>query len=460
MRKYESVASWIKQQAEIGKLRPGKPLPSIRALSETFLCSKATVIRAYQELEQAGLIYAIPQIGFFLCEGITQDKKPACGLLDFASPMPDARVFSPQEFDLCLREASRKYQEELFRYHDVQGLESLRKLLAEDFQRAGVYANAASIFLVNGAQQATGILASMPFPNGKDLILLEEPSYTGLVNLIKWRKLPIATIPRDEKGLDLPSIERHFRTQRVKFFYTTPRFHNPLGTSLTREEKKRLAHLAQKYDVYIIEDDYLSELRGGYDMPLHYYAQGLPERSEHNRVIYLKTFSKILLPELRIAAIVLPSPLQKEFLRQKQSVDFGSSLLLQGALEICITHGLLALMQKRAALYGEKQRIFRHFLQEELAKAAPHLGNHLLSALPKTGFFLSFPTPKGSAAQLQECLLRAGMKTGSVRDNYFSDFAEDRIKLCLSSLPEGALLRGASILGKAFAGFPSSFTKS
>jgi DNA-binding transcriptional MocR family regulator len=215
----------------------------------------------------------------------------------------------------------------------------------------------------------------MRFPNHKTEILVEQPTYNGIVNLLKMNHIPVVGIERNFKGIDLAELERIFTTHEIKCFYTNPRFHHPLGTSLSRDEKKQILKLAYQYDVYVIEDDYLADLeikKNSYPM---YYDD------INARVIYIKSFSKTLLPGLRIAAVVVPELLVNEFEKYKKWLDLGTAVLSQGALEIYIKCGMFHTHRKKIKkIYAEKMNLVSNRLK---AAQSPKFQCHV----PDTGFF-------------------------------------------------------------------------
>lgn len=106
------------------------------------------------------------------------------------------------------------------------------------------------------------------------------------------------------------------------------RFHNPLDTSYSEKDKKTIVELANKYDVYLVEDDYLVDLESNNKrLPAFYY-------DDNGRVIYIKSFSKTFMPGIRIGAAVINEELKKQFLIHKRCTDLNTSVLAQGALEI------------------------------------------------------------------------------------------------------------------------------
>ena len=366
MRKYEVIAEaikqWIQEQMQQQDRRQwadkGIRLPAVRVIAEHYQCSVSTAIRAYEWLEQRHLVYAIPQSGYYAVQnGTGAQDMDWQGALDFASAAPDPRVFPYADFRHCVDQAMEKKQAELFMYGTDQGLPSLILLLQKQFADYQVFARTEQFFITSGVQQALAVLALMPFPNGKRTVMLELPTYHNMPSLLSGLNVPIAGVRRTQDGLDWASLERHFAEEEIKFFYVMPRFHNPIGTSLTVAEKKRLIRLAQRYDVYLVEDDYLSDLEDNTKQdPLWSY-------DTEGRVIYLKSYSKILFPGLRIGVAVLPLPLIQSFGAYKKMLDIDTSVLSQAALEIYVHSGMFAHHRK---VIRNRYAARMHTVQEQL----------------------------------------------------------------------------------------------
>ncbi|WP_246310836.1 aminotransferase-like domain-containing protein [Paenibacillus xylanilyticus] len=345
MKKYEIIAEslkqWIleqlQQRGNRQRMDKGIKLPAVRVLAKQYQCSISTVIRAYEWLEQRHLVYAVPQSGYYAVQnGVGAEDGDWEGPLDFASAAPDPRVFPYSDFRHCVDQAMENNQAELFLYGTERGLPSLIELLQKQFADYQVFAHSRQFFITSGVQQALAVLALMAFPNGKSRVLIELPGYHNMPSLLEGLNVPIAGVRRTLKGMDWETLEQQFGEGDIKFFYVMPRFHNPLGTSLTATEKKRLIRLAERYDVYLVEDDYLSDLEDNTKQdPLFSYDTG-------GRVIYLKSYSKILFPGLRIGVAVLPTPLAHSFGGHKKMLDIDTSVLSQAALEVYIRNGMFA----------------------------------------------------------------------------------------------------------------------
>lgn len=326
--KYQEILTTIIDQIENGKLHKGERIPSIRRLSQKFHCSKDTVQRALLELKFKNYIYAVEKSGYYVLEGKSQKETP----LNLS--LSDYNNIAYEDFTTCLTETLVNRENYLFNYYYHQeGLQELIDSLQEYLEKSAIYAKKEDILVTSGTQQALYILSQLPFPNHKKTILLEQPTYHRMNDLVTSLKLPYQTIERDFEGIDLARLEELFKTGDIKFFYTISRFSNPLGLSYSTSEKQRIVELAERYDVYIIEDDYMGDFAKSTDLPLHYY-----DTSGH--VIYLKSFSMTIFPALRLGTIILPQALTKAFLDHKKMIDYDTNLIMQKALSLYLDSGL------------------------------------------------------------------------------------------------------------------------
>lgn len=254
--KYDGIVKDIKNQLLNGYLQAGSKLPSVRQMSEKFSCSKNTVIKAYDELEKEHLIFSIPKSGYYVVNEFQRlDSKRTT--IDFFYLLVLIKNIMPYiDFQHCINQAIDTYKEELFTYSDQQGFYSLRIQLVKYLQSLQVFTEPERLFIVSGSQQALNLLVSMPFPNGKKNILIEQPTYFGFIESANLHSITTFGIDLSMDGIDFDRLEYIFRNNDIKFFYIVPRFQNPLGHSYTNKEKKKIVELAEKYDVYIVEDDF------------------------------------------------------------------------------------------------------------------------------------------------------------------------------------------------------------
>ena len=337
--KYQAVVSFLKKGIESGKFPTGSRLPSIRQLSQDFHCSKDTIQRALLELRHEQYLYAKPQSGYYVLEqGQHQDLE---------IEVTDEHASAYDDFRLCVNETLIGRENYLFNYYDNQeGLEELRQSVHQLLFDQALYCKPDQLVLTSGTQQALFILSQIDFPSKGAEILVEQPTYHRMNRLLVAQGLAYQTIERRIDGIDLEKLEEQFKSGKIKFFYTIPRFHYPLGHSYSDQEKRAILDLANQYGVYIVEDDYLGDLDSKKGQTFHYL-------DTEDRVIYIKSFSTSLFPALRITALILPNALKEAFVSYKNILDYDSNLIMQKALSLYIDSQLF-----------EKNRLARLTLQE------------------------------------------------------------------------------------------------
>ncbi|PFN17987.1 PLP-dependent aminotransferase family protein [Bacillus cereus] len=333
MYKYLHILNDIENMIQNGEINEGKKLPSIRSLVTQYECNKATVIRALHELEKRHIIYSVPQSGYYVVKksGSTIENNE---IIDFASSAPDPDVFPYLDFQHCINKAIDTYKNDLFVYGTPKGLPSLIPVIQKQLANYQVFTKEDNIFITSGVQQALAILTSIPFPNGNETVLIEQPTYHLYIDYLEINKVPVIGIRRTNKGIDLNELEQIFQTEKIKFFYTIPRYHHPLGTSYSKDEKEKIVLLAKKYNVFIVEDDYLA------DLETDSKADPLYSLNHDNHVIYLKSYSKIIFPGLRVGVAVIPPIIANAFYTYKKILDIDSPMISQAALEIYIKSGM------------------------------------------------------------------------------------------------------------------------
>lgn len=384
MNKYQQIIVDTIAQIDRMQLRKGQRLPSVRQLAAHYRCSKDTVQKALRELAYQRYIYPIAKSGYYvLSDASHQEVRP----IALHRSLPDQAQFSFDDFRLCLSESVSTEQQLLFDYAASQlGWPALRTAMQQHFHEHSVYVGADDIAITSGGQQALYVLLQMPDPWQRQTVLLEQPTYPRMVSLVKQLGIPYRTIERTPNGIDLTAVAELFRTERIRYFYTIPRFHYPLGCRYEEHQKKQLVALAQQHHVTIIEDDYMADFDHPRSAPLHYYDTA-------NCVIYLKTFSSIIFPALRLAAVALPDALQQPFLQYKQLSDYDTNVLLQRALTLYYNNGMFAKhRQQQLAMHQRKcaalQRVlhqvaFRHWPVQDTKIAIPLAAQSELPALKR-----------------------------------------------------------------------------
>lgn len=386
--KYQAVVSFLKKGIESGKFPTGSRLPSIRQLSQDFHCSKDTIQRALLELRHEQYLYAKPQSGYYVLEqGRHQDLE---------IEVTDEHASAYDDFRLCVNETLIGRENYLFNYYDNQeGLEELRQSVHQLLFDQALYCKPDQLVLTSGTQQALFILSQINFPSQGEEILVEQPTYHRMNRLLVAQGLAYQTIERRIDGINLDELEEQFKSGKIKFFYTIPRFHYPLGHSYSDQEKRAILDLANQYGVYIVEDDYLGDLDSKKGQTFHYL-------DTEDRVIYIKSFSTSLFPALRITALILPNALKEAFVSYKNILDYDSNLIMQKALSLYIDSQLF-----------EKNRLARLTLQENYQAQIKEVLEENTCPLPH------YPLHDGLLLDLRHYPKIASLKHSSLKLDFF-----------------------------------------
>lgn len=380
MLKYEVIFNALLQQIQSGKIPAGSKMPSIRKLKEKYSLSTSTIQTALKMLEDQHLIYSIPKSGYYVIDDHTASTIQNDESIDFATASPTWHHFPYADFQHCIKKGIDIYQEFLFQYGTSNGLPSLIlevKKLLETYQ---VFTKLDDIIITSGVQRALSILSVMPFPNNNKNILVEQPSYHKYLEYLQTYRINTVGINRTIEGIDLEELEYKFQTSNIKFFYCMPRFHNPLGTSYSKAVKAKILELATKYDVYIVEDDFIA------DFEQDPKNDPMFSLDVDNRVIYLKSFSKIMFPGLRIGITVLPRKLTNIFQKHKLINDIDSSMISQAALELYLKSGMFMRYRGQVSkAYSERAKILQNALRAYLPeyKVPTEMAMHTHITLPK-----------------------------------------------------------------------------
>jgi DNA-binding transcriptional MocR family regulator len=430
--KYSVIVNDIKKEISLGNIIPGAKIPSIRDMCIKYKCTKSTVLRACYELKEMDLVYAVPGSGYYVINNFVEAPNYNTAI-DFSGTSLDKNSLPYYEFQPFIAQAISKYKEDLFTYADPKGLEQLIEALRKHLQNHQVFTNSERIFVTTGSQQALNLLSKMHFPNAKTNVVLEQPTYQGMIECLKQNQVATIGVSRDFDGLNFDSLERAFRNDNVKFFYTIPRFNNPLGLSYTNDDKKKIIALAEKYNVYIVEDDYLGDLEcDSKSTPIFSFDQS-------DRVIYVKTFSKVLLPSLRIATVVLPKLLVNSFREYKYWSDINTPLLSQGALELYINSGMFNVhVNKIRSLYSHRMTDLKKFTEKQ---ASPSIRWHIPL---RGGFYAGLEILNASnQKEVVDGLFKKNILLSNIESYYLKEFINDKfLRLSVTKVESEAMESG------------------
>jgi len=342
----------IKKRIISGELKSNQKLPPIRKLANDLGVNNVTVVNAYRLLDEEAFVYKKVGSGTYisphsdatsLIDNIGENAERKKGrsavridekAINFASGTPNAELFPVAQFKEVINEVLDRDMGYAFGYQDSQGYIPLRESLVDYLKHYHIRTSIENIQIISGAQQGID-LVSKALLKHNDVVFVEAPTYTGAIATFKSRGAKIVEIPMDYDGMNIEYLNEALKKHRPKFIYTMPNFQNPTGYSYSEEKKQALMEIADQYRTLIIEDDYASELNFG-DQP----KQSLKSNDKDGSVIYIKSFSKILMPGLRLGFMIIPIRFSQKILMAKHTTDISTSGLTQRAFDLFIRKGM------------------------------------------------------------------------------------------------------------------------
>lgn len=380
---YIQIYTFIKDEILSRNIPCGSKLPSIRTLSKDLKLSKNTIEAAYEQLiaegyvtskNRSGLYVAQIEIGFKnkknnlspFCKEESSDNLKTKIRYDFSSGQIDTTAFPYTHFRKIIGQCIDEYSSELLLYGDHQGDYGLRYEIAKYIHHSrGVICSPEQIIISSGTQQSLTLLCHILSNNHKN-VAFEEPSYLGAKAVFNHFNFNISPIKLDIDGINIDSLYQ----SKAKIVYVTPSHQYPYGMVMSISKRLQLLNWAKTNNGIIVEDDYDGELRyKGKPIPS---LQGL---DESDKVIYLGSFSKSLMPSMRISYLVLPQSFLNIYKQDYKIYEQPVPRLLQKSLEIFIKEGYWEKhLRKSKVLYRKKQEILIHSITKYLGKNVTIIG--------------------------------------------------------------------------------------
>ncbi|NIS79241.1 MAG: aminotransferase class I/II-fold pyridoxal phosphate-dependent enzyme [Anaerolineales bacterium] len=360
-------------------------------------------------------------------------------IISFAGGLPAPDFFPVREFEEACRHILQTAGKVALQYSPTEGYTPLKKYLAETMSKYEINVELENILIVSGSQQGLDLLGKL-FINPDGCILCSRPTYLGALQAWNAYQAHYCSVPLDEEGMCVDEIPKILeKGHDPRFVYVLPNFHNPAGTTLPLERRKRLVEIARQYDLVIIEDDPYGELRyEGEDVrPIFRLA---PERT-----IYLSTFSKTLSPGIRLAWVVAPKPFIARLVQAKQGADLHTGTFVQMVASDICERGILRQHVKRLR---EVYRIRRDLMMECMLENWPQESSW---TKPQGGLFLWAQTPEEiNTKDFFETAVEA--KVAYVPGNAFypyGDGGDNSLRLNFSNASEEMIHEGIYRLGRA-----------
>jgi GntR family transcriptional regulator/MocR family aminotransferase len=417
---YQQIVNWLRDNIRSGSLPVNTRLPASRALSDELGVSRITVLNAYSALESEGLIISRLNSGVFVAPLAAAPRQAddlkemhwplwqleTAGEAELAAapatvphsrcPNPvsftgvgDPRQFPLKEFEMTMRDVLRRDGITALEYGPFDsGYLPLRETIAHVLASQGIQSHPGEALITSGSQQALALICQVLLKTG-DTVLVEKPTYNLALELFQAAGVKIIGVPVDEFGMQVDLLEPLLQQHHPKLIYTIPNFQNPSGVCMSTARRGQLLALAERYNCPIIEDDFAGDLR--------YEGRAQPAIKALDKggtVIYVGTFSKMLMPGLRIGYLLAKGPILAKLTRQKKVSDLTTSPLMQRVLDRYVTVGRYQVYLRRSI------RLYRNRRDVMLAAIRAHLPECAVST-PQGGLFVWLKLPEGmSSSQL------------------------------------------------------------
>ena len=451
---YLQLYRQLKEMVQQGNLKAHTKLPPIRKLAKQLEVNNSTIVKAYDLLAEEELVYKKVGSGTFVAAKIDFEQGGEFSLdnqtyideeakfnreeniINFATAAPDPKLFPIKPFKRLLNKVLDRDKGYAFGYQKSQGYLPLRRSIADYNQQQGIKTAAENIQIVSGAQQGIDILAKALLDYGAT-VFTESPSYPGAISVFKSRKADIVEIPIKADGLDIEILKEELLKKQPEILYLMSSFQNPTGYSYSKEKKEEILNLAEEYDFLIVEDDCLGDLNYEQEQKLSFKAL-----DDKQRVIYIKSFSKLLMPGLRLAFLVIPEPYLNKILLSKYISDIFTDGLIQRVLDLYFKEEIWQKQLKKLKdIY--KSRYFKM-----LSSLEAYLPEEIDYIKAGGGFNFWLKLPAGLAEErIYDRALGAGIKLAP--GSYFygnSNNKKNRLRLSIAAVNEAQIETGVKKL--------------
>lgn len=454
---YQQISEHLKARISDGRMPAGSKLPTVRQLALELGVTRLTIQNAYAELQSAGWIESTVGRGTYVSHDVnghsfgrgivalTPDAvindilqlNQIVGLRSMASASPDARLFPAEEFWSTIADLQSDAVT-MVSYSSSQGDPQLRVEISRDLVERGIDVTPDDILVVAGVTQGLALISRTLAQPGEN-ILVEQPTYLGLLHTLKLHGVNAIGVPLDENGPDLAELEQAILRHRPRFFYTVPTFQNPTGRCMTLARRLELLDLCAEYGVFVVEDDTYGRL--AYDAPSPPPLYALDTRGQ---VLFAGSFSKVLMPGLRIGFVIAPQRWADRLLSLRRATDLCSPTLMQRTLAHFLRNGGLKRHLRRVLpIYRERRNTLVSALQRNLPPSV-----HWYQ--PQGGFCAWLTMPSYHPfTDLEQALLRQGwaVTPGEV---FLAEPAQQKsVRLCFGALTPDVINAGVEAVSKA-----------
>lgn len=360
-------------------------------------------------------------------------------MISFAGGNPASEALPDAQCAELAREVLLSDGKRILQYGATEGYPPFAESLAEYLrEHLSLEVGQGSLLPVTGGTQGMRLLCDALLDPG-DTVLVECPTFLGNMQVLRLGQVKLVPVESDGDGLIPEALEEVARAHHPKMLYIIPTFQNPSGATLSLERRKAVAQLAEKYGLWVAEDDPYRDLR--------YTGEPLPTIKSFDRaghVVYMGSFSKTISPGLRVGYLLGDAQLLRKCAIGKQSSDLHTPTLNQALVDQYLRRGLLGPhIQEILPGYARKMN--------QMLGELECFPQGVRFTRPQGGLFLFVELPEGiSATQAFQEAIRRGVAYVPGTHFYPEGGHHNTLRLNFSNSTPEQITRGMGILRELF----------
>lgn len=373
----------------------------------------------------------------FIREILKVTQKPE--IISFAGGLPNPISFPQEELKVSMNNISQKYGSKIYQYSTTLGLDILREYIVERYKKIwNMDITIENVIITTGSQQALDLIGKT-FINEGDKVLVEKPSYLGLLQSFCMYSAEFIQTKLNDDGLDIEELKENIKKHKPKLAYLIPNFQNPTGLTYTKENRQKVFETIKDEDILLIQDDPYGELRFTDDERLPYIGLNQTEKN-----IYLGSFSKIVTPGMRLGYVIANKEITKMLETAKQASDLHSNIFGQYLIaDYLQNNDLDKHIEKIKKLYKSQAKSMTDAMEEYFPK-------NIKFTYPKGGMFTWVTLPEGkSSVKLFEKAIAKNVAFVPGDPFYVNEHDVNTLRLNYTNSDESAIKEGIKRLSES-----------
>jgi DNA-binding transcriptional MocR family regulator len=467
---YRQLIRHVRTQIESGTLSAGTRLPASRDLARQLNISRISVVNAYAELRAEGFLSAHAGRGTFVA-GDTNGGTPGApsnngntatlmeapttpdrslremmrlarrpGVISFSHGAPPNEFFPVHPLRDAINFILDRDGAKALTYELTEGFGPLRAAVRDYVSALGIRCSPDHVLITGGTQQALDLVIQALLSEG-DLLVTENPTYLGMIDIARTRRVQLHGISTDSDGIRLDQLENFILDNHPKLIFVMPTFQNPTGSVMPMHRRRQLLNLANEYNIPILEDGVYQEFRfEGESLP------PLKALDDTGIVIHASGFSKMLLPGMRIGYLITDNGHYERLVRVKQAADISTPGLNQRSIHLMLERGILAQQLERNNHELKRRR------DAALEAASKYFPPGTRWNTPQGGLYLWAELPKSgpTAAELYISAIEMGVAYAIGNVFYTNNCGSYRMRLNYGAHKPSDIEEGFKRLGRAW----------